>query len=287
MSKNIYNQKDYLPRHKRVKKIMRLRFIPFLICSFIFIGIIIYCSLKIFDWYLDNKDIEKINEEIKDDVPIRENTDQGEYVNPDADKNSDYWYYVNIPFYEVDFDTLLKKNPDTVAFIHMENTNINYPVVYSGDNKFYLTHAFDKSYNDAGWVFMDYRNNLDNLSDNTVIYGHGRLNKTVFGSLKNTLTKEWQSQKDNYIIWLSTPKVNMMFQIFSIYTIPSESYYITTSFPNEDNKVQWLNVMKSRNQAPINPPVSIDDHILTLSTCLNNNGGRIVVQAKLIKKQTR
>lgn len=277
----------YQPKHTKVKKVLRLRFIPFFICFFILMGIIIYSSFKIISWFMDNREIDKINDEIQSTVKIKKNNDEGELVNPDTDKTSDYWYYVGIPFYEVDFSTLLEKNNDTIAFIHMENTNINYPVVYSGDNKYYLTHAFDKSYNDAGWVFLDYRNSLDYLSDNTIIYGHGRLNKTVFGSLKDSLTKEWQSNKDNYIIWLSTPKENMMFQIFSIYTIKSESYYINTSFNSELSKEQWLNTMKARNIAPINTPVSINDNILTLSTCLNDNGDRVVVQAKLIKKQAR
>ena len=71
----------------------------------------------------------------------------------------------------------------------MDETNINYPVVQTNDNEYYLGRAFDKSKNDAGWVFMDYRNDVNNLSDNTIIYGHGRLDKTVFGSLKNALKK--------------------------------------------------------------------------------------------------
>ena len=55
--------------------------------------------------------------------------------------------------------------------------------------------SFDKKKNYAGWVFIDYRNNIDNLSVNTVIYGHGREDKTVFGSLQNALNKKWQENK--------------------------------------------------------------------------------------------
>ncbi len=169
----------------------------------------------------------------------------------------------------------------------MKNTNINYPVVKTNNNTYYLTHAFDKSKNSAGWVFMDYRNNPENLNDNTVIYGHGRVDNTVFGSLKNALTKNWQSNKDNYAIWLVTKKENLLFQIFSIYTIKSESYYINTSFSSTGQKQEWLNEMKKRNVAPINTTVNTNDKILTLSTCKNNTGDRIVVQAKLIKKLTK
>lgn len=60
---------------------------------------------------------------------------------------------MDVPFYDVDFSQLLKKNLDTVAFINVKGTNINYPIVQTKDNDYYLTHAFDKSYNEAGWVF--------------------------------------------------------------------------------------------------------------------------------------
>ena len=274
---------------KKRKKKTRLRPPVFFLLFFLFLGFMIFSGYQLLKWNNDNKNIGKLEEKIKKEIKPKEIKEEGELVNPpeEEEKVSDYWYYVGLPFYEVDFNDLISRNQDTVAFIHMDNSNINYPVVQTNNNTYYLTHAFDKSKNGAGWVFMDYRNNINQLSDNTVIYGHGRLDKTVFGSLKNALTKSWQSQKDNYVIWLSTPKENLLFQIFSIYTIQSESYYITTNFQTDEAKEKWLSTMKERNKAPINTPVSTKDAILTLSTCQNNDGGRIVVQAKLIKKQAR
>ena len=169
----------------------------------------------------------------------------------------------------------------------MPNSNINYPIVQTTNNEYYLTHAFDKSYNSAGWVFMDYENLINFQSDNTIIYGHGRLDKTVFGSLKNALDKTWQGNLENYVIWISTPNENLVYQIFSIYTIDKESYYIKSSFSSTKEKQDWIKTMKSRNITNQYTPVDENDKILTLSTCLNNNGGRIVVQAKLIKVQKR
>ena len=167
----------------------------------------------------------------------------------------------------------------------MKNTNIKYPVVQANDNNYYLTHSFDKIENNAGWIFMDYRNNINALDDNTIIYGHSRIDGSMFGTLQNTLSNNWQSDQDNYVIFMSTPKENMVFQIFSIYTIKSESYYITTQFNNNYEKEKWINTMKKRNIAPINTEVNINDKFLTLSTCKNNQDERIVIQAKLIKKQ--
>lgn len=285
MKKKKMTRVEYQKRLRR--KRMRLKPVPFAILILICSSIFIFSLYSLVTWQLDNNKIKNLHSEIDDISNGEFIKDKGDAFNPPDDKDSDYWYYIDLPFYNVDFDELLKKNKDTVAFIHMENNNINYPVVQSKDNNYYLTHAFDKSYNEAGWVFLDYRNNINSLSFNNIIYGHGRLNKTVFGSLKDTLDKKWQSNKDNLAIYISTPNENMIFQIFSIYTIKSESYYINTLFNNKNEKSKWLDTMIKRNTSVINTSVDTNDKILTLSTCLDDNGGRVVVQAKLIKTQKR
>lgn len=285
MKKKKMTRVEYQKRLRR--KRMRLKPVPFAILILICSSIFIFSLYSLVTWQLDNNKIKNLHSEIDDISNGEFIKDKGNAFNPPDDKDSDYWYYIDLPFYNVDFDELLKKNKDTVAFIHMENNNINYPVVQSKDNNYYLTHAFDKSYNEAGWVFLDYRNNINSLSFNNIIYGHGRLNKTVFGSLKDTLDKKWQSNKDNLAIYISTPNENMIFQIFSIYTIKSESYYINTLFNNKNEKSKWLDTMIKRNTSAINTSVDTNDKILTLSTCLDDNGGRVVVQAKLIKTQKR
>ena len=252
-----------------------------------FIALLVFSGLKIYQWYRDDQINREQQAEASEDAGVKEVASEGELVNPPTDEEDDYWYYINLPFYEVDFNELLAKNPDTVAFIHMNNTNVNYPVVQTVDNDYYLKHAFDGSYNDAGWVFMDYRSSLNPPSDNTVIYGHGRYNGTVFGSLQNVLTADWQNNKDNYVIWLSTPQENLLYQIFSVYSIDAEGYYLKQNFLSEDDKAAWLDTMKSRNIAPTGSTAIASDSILTLSTCKNDFGSRIVVQAKLIKRQAR
>ena len=255
------------------------------ILAIVCLSIIIFSLYTIFKWSMDNYKIRQINKEINKNINVSKNNEQGELVNPPDDKNSNYFYYVTFPFYEVSFSGFLLRNSDTVAFIHIKDTNINYPVVQTTDNNYYLNHSFDKKENEAGWVFMDYRSNVNNLGDNTTIYGHARLDGTMLGSLKKVLSSNWQNDLDNYIIYLSTPKESMIFQIFSIYTIKNESYYITPNFSNNNKKQIWLDTMKRRNTAPIDTDVNTNDKILTLSTCQNNNGGRIVVHSKLIKRK--
>ena len=186
MKKKKMTRVEYQKRLRR--KRMRLKPVPFAILILICSSIFIFSLYSLVTWQLDNNKIKNLHSEIDDISNGEFIKDKGDAFNPPDDKDSDYWYYIDLPFYNVDFDELLKKNKDTVAFIHMENNNINYPVVQSKDNNYYLTHAFDKSYNEAGWVFLDYRNNINSLSFNNIIYGHGRLNKTVFGKNSTDLT---------------------------------------------------------------------------------------------------
>lgn len=265
-------------RNTRRRKIIR-----HLIAILCFI-IIILSLYTIFNWYVDNSKIKHIETKIEKNINIKSINLDGELINPPSNINNNYYYYVNFPFIDVDLSSMITTNNETIAYIHVNNTNINYPVVKTNNNTYYLNHSFDKKKNWAGWVFMDYRNNIDNLDDNTIIYGHARLDGTLFGSLRNVLSNGWQKNKDNYVINLSTKKENMLFQIFSIYTINSESYYIMNEFDNTEEKEEWLNIMKERNIAPVMTNVDINDKILTLSTCKNSKGERIVVQAKLIKR---
>ncbi len=250
------------------------------------LSVILFSLYTIFQWYIDHSKIRQINKEIQKNTNMDLNYESGELVNPPENKESNYYRYASLPFYQADFSFLLSKNKDTVAFIHINNTKVNYPVVQANDNSYYLNHSFDGSENKAGWVFMDYRNNINDLDDNIIIYGHSRIDGTMFGSLRNTLSSSWQDDPDNYVIFLSTLKENMIFQIFSIYTVERESYYITPNFSNNHEKQVWIDTMKKRNIASMDTEVNVKDKILTLSTCQNNQGGRIVIQAKLIKRQT-
>lgn len=186
---------------------------------------------------------------------------------------------------EYNLEKLREVNSDIVGFIEVDNTKVRYPVVKSNDNKFYLNHSYKKKKNEIGSIFLDYRNDLDNLSKNNIIYGHGRLDNSMFGSLNNLLDKELINNKVNYYITITTPKSIMTFKIFSIYTIYKESYYIRTYFSSNKYFKEFLKTITNRSIYNFNTDLNTNDKILTLSTCKDNFGKRVVVHAKLIKKE--
>lgn len=253
---------------------------------FITLNISIYNIIK---WKLDsNKTNEEINT-IQENTNIEEVKDnKGTEIIKQAKKipkENPYWDYIKMNMIDVNFDNLKKINSDVVGWIKVNGTNINYPFVQSKDNKYYLTHSFNKSYNNAGWVFLDYRNNNIN-NRNTIIYAHGRTDKTMFGTLRKVLNNGWINNTNNYVIKISTEKENSLWQIFSIYHIPTTNDYLQTEFKDEREYQRFLNILKNISNHNFNTSITSNDTILTLSTCYNDSE-KMVVHAKLIKKQKK
>lgn len=225
-------------------------------------AVIIYSGIQIYDWYKDNKYNNDIKEKTNSAVIINDSNTYGENK------------------YTVNFNSLKSQNSDTVAWIKLKNTKIEYPVVKSKDNEFYLNHSFDKSNNTAGWVFADYKNKFDGTDKNIVIYGHNRKDKSMFGSLKNVLTPDWYNIEENANIVFITENEKCIYKVFSVYQIEKESYYIKTQFSNDSEYKKFIKTIKERSIKNFKTDVSENDSILTLSTCAGNDKDRIVLHAK-------
>ena len=200
-SRVVYQQK------KRKKKKLRFRKWVIVVFLLFFISIFAFSAYQVYVWHNDNKEIETIAEDVVKETKVKEkeDTENTENVNPPDNRDNDYWNYIKMSLLEVDFNELLAKNSDTVGWIQVKGTNINYPIVQTTNNSYYLNHAFDRTKNEAGWVFMDYRNDEVNFNQNTILYAHSRLTGSMFGSLKNILESSWYTNKNNHIIRLSTP----------------------------------------------------------------------------------
>ena len=125
---------------------------------------------------------------------------------------------------------------------------------------------------------------MDTLDKNTILYAHGLMNNAMFGSLRRTVKQDWAKNKNNRIIKISTPSSMLLFEVFSSYTIEPESYYITSEFSGDEEFSTFIDTIKSRSFYDYNTSVSIDDKILTLSSCYDNKK-RMVLHAKLIAKK--
>lgn len=239
-------------------------------------------------WYVQKLKIDYLSKDILASTEILEKENNEEikkenYVPNNNDK------YSNISFMSVDFKDLLKKNNETVAWIKVNNTNVNYSVVQHNDNEYYLKHDFNKKYNINGWIYGDYRADFKYFGTNTIMYAHNMTNRTMFGSLVWCLKESWYKNEENHYIKLSTPYSNTVWRIFSIYTIVPEVYYLKTYFKSNEEHQQFLDTIKNRSIYNFNleEKLTIDDKVLTLSTCTDDGTKRIVIHAKMVKAEYR
>jgi len=235
----------------------------------IFISLLLmffYSGYRIISYLIDNYNNKNIQETImKKAIVIKEasNEENNEFV--------------------IDFDSLKEVNNDTVAYVKVGGTNIDYVVVRGDDNQYYLNHNFNKEYNVSGWIYADYKNRFDEKDYNIILFGHNTLDGSMFGTLKNVLTDDYHRQFNQNKIVLVTEMNTYYYQVFSTYEIIPEDYYIKTDFSNEQEYSEFISVLKSRSNFNYQVEVSSEDKILTLSSCSANGSKRVVLHAKLLK----
>ncbi len=228
----------------------------------VLIAVIIFSGIKIIEWIKSNKKNKDIMSEIKENVVI----------NNEMDSNNEE--------YKIDFAKLKQKNSDAIAWIKVNGTDIDFPVVKGTDNSYYLTHNFDKEKNKAGWIFADYRNKFDGTDKNIIIYGHNMKNGSMFASLKDVIKEEWYNSENNKYIALITENENCKYQVFSVYQTETEEYYLQT---NISNFKEFVEKIKGRSKKNFNVDIKETDSILTLSTCADNTKYRVVLHAVKVK----
>ena len=285
----------YSKEYKRKNIFKQLNFVTLkYICFVVILGALIFSGLDYYKNYNSQKNVDEINEtltNILDDydfieeepdtdieyIDIEEN-EQNNTVTPNS-SNQPNSYYTK---YNQIFDELLKVNNDTVGWLTVNNTKVNYPVVQYTDNDFYLKRDFNKNKNSYGWIYMDYRNNIYNLSNNTIILGHNLKNGMMFGTLRYTTNESWYKNPDNQIITFNTKVKNMKWKIFSIYKIPVTNDYLYANFGDLNEFKKFLDTIKSRSIYDFGIELKKEDHILTLTTCGTTSATRLVIHAVLI-----
>lgn len=150
---------------KRKYKIKKKNLIALIILLIAFV-FLIKSGINLINYFIDTNKTNNEIKKIEDAVEIEEieDSDNTEIIKQEETipKENPYWDYIKMNLINVNFDELLKINNETKGWIQVNGTNINYPFVQTSNNDYYLNHSFNKSYNQAGWVFMDYRNNTEN-----------------------------------------------------------------------------------------------------------------------------
>lgn len=188
---------------------------------------------------------------------------------------------------------LLAQNPDTVGWIYIENTNVDYPVVQGTDNKYYLDHSFEGESFRAGTVFMDYRDFFgfydETQSTNIVLYGHNMANNTMFGSLRR-YRQDLSYYKRAPIIRLDSNYQSYDYVIFGLVITDGSPHASWRYWDMEDlsDRIQfnaYIKTVQQKNMTEIPVDVQYGDKLLTLSTCYSDaQDSRFLVIARRLRE---
>ena len=159
-------------------------------------------------------------------------------------------------------------NNDIIGYLNIEGTSIEYPVVQAEDNEFYLRHNIYMEPDVAGWVFLDYENDLySNLDRNIIIYGHNMRQQMRFHDIRYYVDENYF--KYHPTIVFNTINGDNEWEIFTFFRTHTSFNYIEIFIQNNDAWKDTLAKMKEMSMYDTGIEVSSDDLVILLSTCTN------------------
>lgn len=170
----------------------------------------------------------------------------------------------------IDFSGLQEINPDVCAWIYIEDTQVNYPVVISHDNMEYLNLTYDYRNSAVGAIFMDCANRPDFSCANTIIYGHNMRDGSMFKTVNYYADADYY--QEHPYVWICTPTGQVQYGVIAAYQTDcvSDVYFSEFELGSEEYKA-WLADVVASSYYSTNTPMDIDKPCVTLSTCVQSN----------------
>jgi len=191
------------------------------------------------------------------------------------------------PFASARVASLQKENRDTVGWLDIPGTGIQYPIVQGADNEYYMTRTFQKKKNASGAIFVDCWNAPDFSDFNTVIYGHNMKDGSMFAGLREYRRQAFLDAHPYVEITLLNSKLR--YRVFAAYTSQGEAGadFRGQTCNTETQRAEFIRAARKRSaEVDSSQAVSRHDRLLTLVTC---TGGTYewywVVHAVLVEEE--
>lgn len=249
-----------------------------LIClCVVFIGVFAFSAYKIVSTLQGYKEAEQTYTNIAQEhvtiiaspTPVPENEVKGDGIDPEVS-----------PIGNVDFEGLRAKSTDYAAWIYSPDTVINYPIVYTDNNFYYLDHIPVEQYNSAGTLFIDCKCAADFSDQNTLIYGHNMNDGSMFASLREYANQEYYDAHP--VIYISTPDFNYRLDLIAGFLTEPTSFAYANNFDEPEQFMAYIESIQSMSTFKSDVEVTEEDKVVSLSTCTYEiNDGRYVVVGKL------
>lgn len=257
---------------RKKQKSNRLLIIMEIICVLIFI----YAALQLVSIYQDYHRASQEYEALSEQVVIVEDTEQEEETKEVETAEEELSilelpYDYEVPVYSVDLNAMKAQNADTIGWIILPDTRINYPIVMSKDNTEYLTTTFEGQYSSSGAIFVDMLCESDFSCENTIIYGHNMKNGSMFRALNNLTDKEYFWR--HHIFCIDTGNGFENYEIISCYaTVETDLSSWQISFESKEAYGEWLEEISKRCIYEC-ADYNVNKNTITLSTCRGQAGG--------------
>lgn len=250
-------------KKKRVIKLLLIFLIVFVV---LFLGV--YFGMKAYNQHMIEKPVTTIQ------PTTSERTTEGRVENP------------------IDFKTLQEQNSDIYAYIKIDDTMVDYPIVQSpDDDAFYLKHkAEDKSWSASGAVYTELINNKNFRDRVTLIYGHNGYSDTFFTTLHKFENKEFFDSHPYFYIY--TPDRKLTYQVISAFKYDDRHIMNSFNFANSEQLKEFQQYILDPTSAlknvrtELDTELDVDSKIVVLSTCITNQkSSRYLVCGVLVKDE--
>lgn len=189
----------------------------------------------------------------------------------------------------IDFDNLWQNNDDIVAWIKIEGTNVDYPILQSDEDmeeNYYLNTTPEGNSGYPGSIFIQKKNNKDFSDRVMAVYGHNMANKTMFGSLHYFNNREFF---DTYnTIFVYTPENILEYKVFAAYKSDNESIMgMYEEFSDKGKLKEYLDFIFNQEESDLNHfnkelDITENDRIIILTTCIGNPNYRWRIVGALV-----
>ncbi len=180
----------------------------------------------------------------------------------------------------ISFDELKQINSDIKAWIYIEGTNVNHPVLQGPDNEYYLYVSYLNEYSGAGSIYLDAGNSDDFTDQNTVVYGHAMIDKTMFGTLSRYRDQSFYDSYP-YIHIVTDEGIIYCYKIFAVNIIGASYDYRSPEYGSDFDS--FISYLRANSIITSDTSVTDEDKIITLSTCTDvSDEARLAVFGVLI-----
>ena len=226
--------------------------ILFTLAAIVFISAVAYLAVFFYEQYAANREYN--------DLP----------TNP-TDK------YEPLAYNPIDFDTLIKGNDEIYAWIKIDDTKVDYPIVQHSaeDDGFYLTHsAIDKSYLQSGAIYTEACNKKDFKDPVTLVYGHNNYGDSMFTTLHKFEDKDFFDKHE--FVYIYTPTKKLTYKVISAFKYDDRHIMNTNDFSDQKNLSEFQQMLlnpesDNKNVRENMEEINENSKIMILSTCITGD----------------